>query len=722
MTPPRLQIAISNDFLASFSRIPPKKQTRVIDFMRKFRTNPASPGINYEKIHVAADPNFRSVRIDEAYRGIVFKPVTGNVYVMLWVDLHDDAYNWARSKKVAVHPESGSLQLFETDVVCQHEDSSPPPGPGLFDHIHDRHLRRFGVRDEMLETVRGLKDVAALETLSGKLPPETYEALYFLAGGFSIEEVDQEVFAQEASMPEQLELSAPESPMDLSDLATVLESPVSRSRFKVVVDDDELLAMLHAPLEAWRVFLHPSQRTLVERDWSGPVRVLGGAGTGKTVAAIHRAKWLAEKVWLNPEDRIFLTTFTRNLAADIQDNLAKVCRPDDLARIEVVNLDKWVALFLRQHGYEYDILFDDRYLALWEQALEAVPRHLGLPNSFYREEWENVIQFQGLDSLQGYLACSRTGRIHPLSRQERIQAWAVFDEYRQLLHANGLKEPADAMQDAAKHLAAGMNPPFRSVIVDEAQDMGAPAFRLLRKMAAPGPNDLFIVGDAHQRIYRRKAVLSHCDIQIRGRSRKLRVHYRTTTETRAWAERILARTPIDDLDGGLDHDKGSISLVSGVPPVVRLLDSPEQELDAILDHLQKLRRDGAAMGSICLVARTNNILAAYRTALEERQVSTCTLLYTSPDKADKDGLRLATMHRVKGLEFDHVIIAGANDGVLPYASRRMATDDQAIAQDNETMERCLLYVAATRPRKTLLVTCHGLPSPFLREHLQGEPQ
>lgn len=720
--PPAPQLAISNDFLSSFARIPSKKQNRVIEFMRKFRANPMSPGINYEKIHDAVDPAFRSVRIDDAYRGIVFKPPSGNVYILLWVDQHDDAYDWARTRKAAVHPETGSLQVFESEIVGGQDGADAEasgPGatgadarPGLFDHVHDRHLKRFGVSDYLLTTVRGVTSMSALEALAPRLPREAYEALYFLAEGFSVEEVDREF----AVRPD------PGKTVDTEDFAAALSRPDSRSRFAVLSDDGELLAMLQAPLEQWRVFLHPSQRSLVESRWSGAVRVLGGAGTGKTVVAMHRAAWLARRVFAGADDRILLTTFTRNLAADIRENLARICPPEDMERIETVNLDRWAAHFLRQREYAFDIVFDDSWLALWEQALGNMPASPDLPASFYREEWDNVILDQGIDTLRDYLACRRIGRVRPLGRRERIKVWSVFEEYRGLLRENGLKEPAEAMHDAARLLNDMPVAPYRAVIVDEAQDMGAPAFRLLRKMAAPGPNDLFIVGDAHQRIYRRKAVLSRCDIQIRGRSRKLRVHYRTTTETRAWAERILARTPIDDLDGGLDHDKGSISLVSGVPPEVRLLDSPEQELDAILDHLQKLRRDGAAMGSICLVARTNNILAAYRTALEERQVPTCTLLYTSPDKADKDGLRLATMHRVKGLEFDHMIIAGANDGVLPYASRRMATDDQAIAQDNETMERCLLYVAATRPRKTLLVTCHGTPSPFLREHLQGEPR
>jgi superfamily I DNA/RNA helicase len=707
MTPHNVKVALSNDLFTSMARIPGSKQVKVINFIQKFQANPNSPGINYEKIHVASDPNFRSVRIDDTYRGIIFKPDSGNVYVLLWVDLHDDAYAWAKKKKCTVNPETGSLQIYEAEFFGGQNENFTSTVPGLFDDIHDRTLKRFGIPDDLLQEVRKLKTPEDLEAVADKLPQEAYEALFFLADGFSIEEVYNEVLTDEKP-------STQATPVDPEDFASALDNPDSRRRFFVVEDDEELMAMLQAPLEKWRVFLHPKQRSLVERNWNGPVRVLGGAGTGKTVAAMHRAKWLAEKVYNQPGAKILMTTFTKNLAADIQANLRKICPDEALKRIEVFNLDRWVVNFLRKNGYEFDIAYDARSEPLWAQALTHAPGDPALETTFYREEWENVIQPQGITTMQEYLKASRVGRGVRLNRKDRVNVWPVFEEYRILLHENGLKEPEDAMRDARMLLQERPESlVFKSVIVDEAQDMGAQAFLLIRKMVQEGPNDLFIVGDAHQRIYRRKVVLGRCGINIVGRGKKLRINYRTTDETRDWAERLLKDLPIDDLDGAQDENRGYKSLFHGVDPEIQINDSFQDELLTILTHIQKLEAHGETSSSVCLVARTNNLLDQYQYELHHRQIKTYKILRSAPEDRRQEGVRLATMHRVKGLEFDHMIIAGVNENIVPLMGDHTQTSDTVIAREYQTMERALLYVAATRARKSLLVTCFGKPSPFL---------
>ncbi|WP_045221849.1 UvrD-helicase domain-containing protein [Desulfonatronum thioautotrophicum] len=707
MTPQNVKVALSNDLLTSITRISGSKQAKVINFIQKFQANPNSPGINYEKIHVASDPNFRSVRIDDAYRGIIFKPDTGNVYVLLWVDLHDDAYAWAKKKKCTVNPETGSLQIYETEFFGEQKEVASDTIPGLFDTIHDRHLKRFGVPDDLLPHVRKLKTPDDLEAVAAKLPQEAYEALFFLADGFSIEDVYNELLTEEKPATQS-------TPVDQEDFASALDNPDSKRRFFIVDDDEELMAMLQAPLEKWRVFLHPKQRSLVERNWNGPVRVLGGAGTGKTVAAMHRAKWLAEQIFNLPGAKILMTTFTKNLAADIQANLRKICPDDTLKRIEVSNLDRWVVNFLRKNGYEFDIAYDTRTDSLWAQALTHAPGEPALETTFFREEWENVIQPQGITTQQEYLKASRVGRGVRLNRKDRLNVWPVFEEYRILLHENGLKEPEDAMRDARMLLQERPESMvFKSLIVDEAQDMGAQAFLLIRKMVPEGPNDLFIVGDAHQRIYRRKVVLGRCGINIVGRGKKLRINYRTTDETRAWAEKLLKGLPIDDLDGAQDENRGYKSLFHGVQPEVRFSDSFQEELNTIMAHIQKIEAQGETSSSICLVARTNNLLDQYQHELHHRQRKTYKILRSAPEDRRQDGIRLATMHRVKGLEFDHMIIAGVNANTVPLMGGHAQTSDTVIAREYETMERALLYVAATRARKSLLVTCFGKPSSFL---------
>lgn len=702
-----VKVAIASDFLSSFSKIPRKQQAKVLDFVNKFRVNPMLPGINYEKISHARDPNMRSVRIDKSYRGIVLKPESGNVYVLLWVDHHDQAYKWAENKTFKIHPETGSLQVIEVEatepIIEKQVDDTIIDEKALFDDVQNKYLLRLGVPEQQLPLVRQLKSEDDLDRIAEKLPQEAYEALFFLAAGYSLEEVFREI-----EVPEE------KQDINIHDYEAALQNPDSRRRFYVVEDDLELAAILNAPLEKWRVFLHPSQQKLVERTWNGPFRVLGGAGTGKTVAAIHRTKWLAQNIFTRENERVLFTTFTRNLAADTQENLSKICTKDILRRIEVVNLDRWVSAFLKRHGYDFVIDYGKRTAQLWKQAVDMAPAELNLDPVFYREEWDRVIQPQAITSADEYFKASRVGRGVRLNRKKRKQIWAIFEEYRALLNENGLREGADAMRDA-RLLLEGKNEilPYRSIIVDEAQDMGPQAFKLIRKMVPEGKNDLFIVGDAHQRIYRHKVVLGQCGINIRGRSRKLRINYRTTDETKSWAVSLLKGINIDDLDGGTDDQKGYKSLLHGTYPEVREFASFKEEVDFIADYLKSVQDETDSLKEVCLVSRTNNLLKQYQNALAERGFDVYLIRRSEAEDRNASGIRLATMHRVKGLEFDRVIIAAVNDGIIPFESLESLSSDATVRKELEINERALLYVSATRAKKEVLVTSFGKSSRFL---------
>ncbi|MDO9528356.1 MAG: 3'-5' exonuclease [Syntrophales bacterium] len=710
MTTPRnnIKVAVASDFLTAFSGIPRKQQAKVLDFVNKFRSDPTLPGINYEKIQKAKDPNLRSVRIDQSYRGIVLKPKTGNVYVLLWVDHHDKAYEWAENKVYKIHPETGSLQVIDVEDAKtaqeSHGETFKPAEGTLFADIHNRHLIRLGVPETLIPLVRGLNTEEELDKIAEYLPEEAYESLFFIASGFSLEEVLREIEAAEV-----------EKTVDTNDYEKALDNPDSKRRFFMVEEDLELAAILNAPLEKWRVFLHPSQRKLVERQWNGPVRVLGGAGTGKTVAAMHRAKWLAQNIFTGENDRILFTTFTRNLAADIKDNLNKICSEKTMRRIDVVNLDRWVSDFLKRNSYNYDIDYGRRTAPLWDKALNMKPANLDLPDSFYREEWERVIQPQGITSIAEYMKASRLGRGIRLNRKIREAIWSVFEEYRILLNEHGLKEADDAMRDARLLLETkGSILPYRAVIVDEAQDMGVQAFKLIRQMVPDtAKNDIFIVGDAHQRIYRHKVVLSRCGVNIRGRGRKLRINYRTTEETRKWAVKLIEGINFDDLDGGMDDHKGYKSLLKGIFPEIRHFESFKDEVEFIIRRLQQIEAERGSLAEVCLVARNNDLLKQYQSAIGESGIETYLIRRSEAEDRRAQGLRLATMHRIKGLEFDRVIIAGVNDGIIPYEGTGSDTSDPVVQRESDIRERALLYVSATRAKKEVVVTSFGKASKFL---------
>jgi len=696
-------VAVSKDFLAAYSRLPGPLQKKTREFMDRFQENPRAAAIHYEPIKDMRDKRVRTVRIDLAYRAIVLAPDQGDVFMLVWVDHHDEAMAWAKHKVFEVNPATGAFQVYDT--IEAGRISAPPPKPpkpvedyGPFEAFSDADLLRVGLPRVLVPAVKALRSADELEALKPHLPEEAYEALYWIGHlGYS---VDQALGEREPA-------PRPAQPVDAQDVAAALAHPDSRRRFVVVQSADELEQMLNAPLAQWRVFLHPSQARLVRRNFAGPARVLGGAGTGKTVVAMHRIRHLAREVFHAPGDRLLFTTFTRNLADNIRANLRGLCG-DEFDRIEVVHLHGWAMGYLRGQGVTVEIASNADLRAAWREALAAHPGPW--PEAFYRSEWERVVQAQGLRTRDEYLQALRAGQSQRLTRPQRDQVWQVLDAYRQRLAAQGKRQWLDVIRAARERLAAAHAQPYRAVVVDEAQDLHAEELRLIRQLAAEGPNDLFLVGDAHQRIYGRPVVLAQCGINVRGRASKLRLNYRTTEEIRGWSVGLLDGQAVDDLDAGLDTAQDYRSLLHGLAPDVRPFDTAEGELEFIVATLKDLMTAVLAE-SICLVARTTRLLTGhYLPALSAAGLPVCLLTPDAPD-AGTPGVRLATLHRVKGLEFAHVLIAGVNDGVIPFESTHADTDDEVA--EGELRERCLLHVAATRARDTLTITSYGQPSRFL---------
>ena len=716
------QIALANDFLLAFSKVSKSHQKKVREFIDKFQANPLNPGQNLEKLTTKSG-HLYSARVDQAYRVILVKAPKGDLFILAWVDHHDEAYAWADRHDYHVNPNTGALQVVNSEHVNQSSgpkaevpESLPSQGEvdsRLFEHLKDRELLRLGVPESMLPAVRTVGDEKGLDLLEKHLPQEAYEALYFIYCGDSYESVVNE-------------LESPKEPkIDTEDFASALAHPNSKRRFYVVEDALELQEMLNAPLEQWRVFLHPSQRKLVEKkNFNGPVRVLGGPGTGKTVVAMHRAKFLAQKVFNDRHDKILLLTFTKNLAADIQHQLYKICPPEVMARIEVANIDHWVSEFLRQHQVHTKALFgdSDEHREFWDNAYNVDPTGGDLSREFYREEWEEVIQAQGLKTCQEYVTAPRTGRGRTLSRAQKKEIWIVFEEYRSQLNESGLKEFIDLTRDARELMASQkFTLPYRAVIVDEAQDMGSEAFKLIRAIVPathpgtgePSKNDLFLVGDAHQRIYRHKVALGKCGIDIRGRGQRLKINYRTTDEIRQWAMNLLNGVSVDDLDGEQDSLKGYKSLMHGPSPEIIGFDNFDAETEEIVQRVLALQKDEVELERICLVARTNKLIQAYQRVFEAKAIPCQVLKRNASDDSRFKGLRLATMHRAKGLEFDHVFIGSVNRDIVPLKLNSQTFDNETSREEYGTIERALLYVSVTRAKRSVTISYYGQKSSFL---------
>ena len=692
-------VAISQDFFNAFANLPKNKQNRVMEFLSKFRSNPEANGFNYEKIQNASDPNMRSVRIDDAYRAILIREEGTNVYLLLWVDHHDEAYDWAVRKRCILNHTTGSIQVYESqEAQPQQEVQESAEEEKLFSALSDETLHKLGVPEELTAYVRRLTD-AGFDAARNKLPRDAYEALDYVRVGLDPEEVISEMYGET-------------SKEKAGDMAAALQNPITKMQFYVAEGEEDLKAMMNAPLDLWRVYLHPSQNRIVRKEYKGPARILGGAGTGKTVVAMHRAKELASHCLGN--ERILFTTFTENLAADIQDNLRKICPPEVMKHIEVVHLDQWVNRYLRAHDYPYTIVYGEQIEKMWKEAESYTGEDFDLPEGFFSEEWEMVVQAQNIQTVAEYAKAPRPGRGVRLDRKQRMRVWKVFEEYRALMDAEKVCDAACAMNECAQLLTSGSTVRlYSSVIVDEGQDFGPSAYRLIRAIAGTEhTNDLFIVGDAHQRIYKNKVTLSRCGINVKGRSGTLRKNYRTTEEIRHSAMNVLSGLSFDDLDGGIDDGKGYISLSHGEQPTVSVYATQDQEAAELIKRIQEQIAAGIDPREICVVARTNQLVDEYKKYLTAAGIDCFEVKRKQADDRSRMGVRLATMHRVKGLEFTIVFIVAANKNYIPLKSA-INRIDPAEREAAMAGERCLLYVAMTRAKKKVLISAYGTISEFL---------
>ncbi len=642
-----------------------------------------------------ADDKLRWVVLDGGHDVVlvVARAPQGDLLVCCWVGRFEEATEWARRRHVEVHPELGMLQVFDAPEV-----SPAPPATGFLSQFSDADLGLCGIPRLLLPSVRAVGSDAELQQLTRHLPDEAATALGALAAGASLDD------ARAAAG-----LSLPRNEVDPTDFQAALGHAATRRAFVRGDDDAAFLAVLDAPLEQWRVFLHPVQQQVVRIRAKGPVQVLGGAGTGKTVALLHRVAYLLRER-LEPHERVLVTTFTQNLARDLQVQLTKLLSSEELARVEVTHLHHLAARIVRDGEGPFRVVSEDARKKLWDRAKSLADPKGAFEPGLVQDEWRHVVQAQGVRTRQDYWKVSRAGRGTPLSRAQKNELWSIFQTYRELL--DGQLEWPDVVQHALDLAPAGHQSRFAAVLVDEVQDLNPIELRLLRALAIPGPDDLFLVGDAHQRIYGLGCSLTACGIQVRGRSYRLKVNYRTTEAIRRLAVGTLSTGAFDDLDGGQDTLDGYRSLRDGEVPVVRVFPTAVAEQEAVVALVRAWLAE-VRPEDICVAARTEWLLKGCADALVAAGITTCQV--QSDASADMSpGVRLATMHRMKGTEFKRVVLCSVHDGAMPLRTATAGHGDDAAREDAVQQERCLLYVAATRARDLLAITGHGRASPFLQ--------
>ena len=703
--------------MKSLRKLPDRVSIRFMDLMTKYMSDPSANGLNLETVEGSKDSSIKSLRVDQGYRAIAFE--VGRDIMFVHVNEHDKAYRWAAGRRVKLDPETNRIRVIEEiDAVAEPVAAAALSAPRLFDDVADARLRALGVPEEELGAVRLIPTIEALEGVEDRLDPLTYQILYAVAAGYDDEEIRS--LTGVGAEPD-LE---PQQPAAALTFDKLIETEQSRQTIFIPESQEELRRVFEEGLEGWRVFLHPEQRKIAYRDYNGPVLVRGGAGTGKTVVAMHRAKHLADQIEKDPTragQRVLLTTFTTSLAHDIEANLRTLCpahldaRPP---RIEVINLDRWVSQFLKRKSFAREVAFfgeaRERLDGVWREVFDDHALPEGLSEPFVRAEWAQIVQAKGLTDQKAYLKASRAGRGTPLNRKKRAVLWDLFADYRARLISEGLAEPDDAYREATEILTSeAPNLPYAAVIVDEAQDMGEQAFRLIRAIVPETPagdrNSLFIVGDAHQRIYGRRASMSVCGINVRGRSKRLRLNYRTTQEIRAWVVSVLEGISVDDLDEGTDTLRGYVSLMRGVAPELVGCRSEAEELDGLVAWVRALPPDQIRLSDIGVLCARRTDADRVQGALRAAGIETV-MLQSGADDRSVPGVRISTMHRAKGLEFFAVAIPFLSEAGFPPPGALRAAVDPADKEDIIMQYRSLLHVAATRAKKALRVSWSGTPS------------
>ena len=692
------RLAIAKGFLAEYAKLDKDVQRAVDVAVARFARH-AHPGLQLEKPPYGRDDRIRILPVDSRWHGVVLALASGpagDTYCLVTVLPQDEANAYATSRRFSVNRALGVLEVRDEEAIQQLQPPKEPAAKRLFEDVTDAELTHLGVDAQILPTVRRLTRETDLEALQQALPEGQYAALHALAGGMTVAEALAEAARLLAADP-------PSRQVDLDDLVSAMERVPGQVTF--VSGAEDLGLILAHPFAAWRMFLHPSQREIAyQPSYAGPAQVTGGPGTGKTVTVLHRAAFLAER-----SGRVLVTTLNGNLAHALAVQLDLLVRDAQVRRrIEVLNVDRLAYRIVRQ-ARGVPVIADERVLRdRWAKA--AAEAGLAFTAAFGKNEWEQVLLAQDLGTEQAYLACARTGRGRPLSRAQRSLLWRAAEQVSGELAAAGQSTHLQLAGEAARLLRQAGDRPYRHILVDEAQDLHPAQWRLLRAAVAPGPDDLFIAADPHQRVYDNRVSLASLRISVRGRSRRLSLNYRTTQEILAWAVPLLGTDPVTGLDGEVDSLLGYRSPMRGPRPQRRVAAARAQEFAFLAERVRGWLSAGLEPHAIGVAARSAGLVREARQALEADGIATVSLNGRGNPKA----VRAGTMHAMKGLEFQAVAVIGVEQGLVPApAAVTPAAEDAAVHAQDLQRERCALFVACTRARDHLYVSGTGEPSIFL---------
>ncbi|MDI6451742.1 3'-5' exonuclease [Anaerobaca lacustris] len=685
-----MEFRIADTFTDSLAKLADQEQKAVKTTAFDLQVNPTSPGMRFHKLDKPRDKNFWSIRVNNDIRLIVHK--TDTSLLLCYVGHHNDAYRWAERRKLQTHPKTGAAQLVEVRETIQEVvvpryidvEQPAPPKPALFAAVDDDTLLSYGVPPEWMDDVRQADEDTVLE-LTDRLPAEAAEALLELATG-----------------------GTPGVPEPVIADTDPFEHPDAQRRFRVMANIEELQRALDYPWEKWTVFLHPAQQDLVERQYGGPARVSGSAGTGKTVVALHRAVFLAKTY---SDARVLLTTFSDTLADALRWKLRMLVgnEPRLFERIEIHSVED-VGRRLHASCIKEPRLVDDTTL---HEMLREASRDAGehrFSDHFLWTEWNEVVDAWQLDGWEAYRDVARLGRKTRLGEKQRQLLWGIFEQVRRALAEKGLLTTAMMFAGIADHLKAKKARPYQFAVVDEAQDVGVPQLRFLAALAGSNPDGLFLAGDLGQRIFQPPFSWRSLGVDVRGRSHTLRVNYRTSHQIRQQADRLLP-PELADVDGNTESRRGTVSVFNGPDPVINVCRDERDEATTVAAWVSQHRAEGLQPHEVGVFVRSASQLSRARAAIEAAGLEPLEL--SEHFDSQSGHVSICTMHLAKGLEFRAVVVMACDDEVIPLQERIEVVADDADLEEVYNTERHLLYVACTRARDHLLVTGVEPASEFL---------
>lgn len=695
------QLYYGKEFLESYGKLEKRAQKAVLKAIDLF-PHQRHAGMHLEKLKGARDPNIRTIRINDYYRGVVLAPKRGDAYQLITVLGHDEANAYATSKRFTVNQAFGVLEDRDQGKLDDLEPAlrmaADKSEQRLFEHVKDSDLVRLSIDADVLPIVRLLTSQGHLDALERLLPDVQYHVLLGLAAGMSPDEVWRQLSS---------ELVPDETPSEVDTENYAAAAARTPDKYAMVSGPEELREMLESPFAAWRVFLHPKQRSVAYRSsYRGPVLISGGPGTGKTVTAVHRAAFLAEQA--RPEQSsVLLTTFNRGLAESLTKQFEQLVEDTAIrSRVEVLNVDRLAYQIVAQAHGKQPTIVDERDLSGWWAAAAEKIGHQFTP-AFLQREWDQVMLAQGLSDKNEYLESRRRGRGRSITRAQKESVWVSLSEVLGKLRRAGQYTHLQLADEATRILAERGAPPYRHILVDEGQDLHPAQWRLLRKAAAPDADDLFIVSDPNQRIYDNWVSLGSLGIEVRGRSHKLKVSYRTTQETLNWAARLLDGTAAEGLDDQPDTLAGYHSPMHGRRPIEKSYVDWNAELKGLVEQVQEWVREDVELSSIGIAARTRSRLADIKTALDQAGIA-------CDRRRGTDAIQVGTMHSMKGDEHRCIALVGLDSDSAPLPAAVTPEEEDSTAHKHDMQrERCLLFVACTRNRDMLYVSYSGSASPFL---------